>query len=98
MKHPFQRWPFLPLHMQTPEQNARWWAECFTLLPAVEQFIEVEGSAALLAGPGNGKSTATAALGRFKGAEALIISYQPEYWPRGNHAWVRGTGHIMRAT
>lgn len=96
MKYPFQRWPFWPLHLQTPEQNARWWAECFTLLPAVEQFIQVEGSAALLAGPGNGKTTATAALERFKGAEALIIPYRPDYWPRGAHAWERGGSHITQ--
>ena len=92
----YQRWPFLPLHTLTPEQNSAWWDSCFAPLPTVESFVVGEGSAALLTGPGNGKSTALAALKRRQTNNCLLVSYPLENWPGGPHPWLPGRGHVSQ--
>lgn len=92
----YQRWPFLPLNTLTTEQKSIWWDSCFVLLPAVESFITTESSAALLTGPGNGKSVALAALRRRQADTSLVVSYPLENWPTGPHPWLPGRSHISQ--
>lgn len=92
----YQRWPFLSQNMLTTEQKSIWWDSCFVLLPAVESFITTESSAALLTGPGNGKSVALAALKRHQADTSLLVSYPLENWPTGPHPWLPGRSHISQ--
>lgn len=92
----YDRWPFLTTNLHTPEQSALWWQACYTKHSVVESFINVDGAAAFLSGPGNGKSTAIAAVARTHATDCLILPYSPLNWPHGLRPWLSGRGHVSQ--
>jgi hypothetical protein len=69
----FDVWPFLPPESRLPEENERWWQQCYTPSP-LEGIIEGHTQWCVLVGlPQTGKSTILAALRRKWQANAFII-------------------------
>jgi len=83
------RWVFKPPDERLPEENERWWNECY-LPQAVEDILENRSQWCVLAGGyQGGKSTALAALARNMEGRALLIHddflFRPEQEkPQGN--------------
>lgn len=73
MRLNFARWPFAPLDARLPEEDERWWSDCY-LSHSVEDILENRSQwCVLIGGYQNGKSTALAALRRNWQAHALLI-------------------------
>ncbi len=89
----YERWPFVPAAMRTPEQEQRWWAECYLPDPATALFAAASGAAALVGGPGSGKTTTMAYVTR-QITNDLLIRYDTLRWPNNKRPWVANKGHI----
>lgn len=89
----YERWPFGPAAARTPDQEARWWAECYQPDPATTLFASAPGAAALIGRPGSGKTTAMTYLVRHATGD-LAIPYDTGQWPHGKRPWAPGKGHI----
>jgi hypothetical protein len=92
----YQQWPFLPVNLRTPEQNERWWHECFVATAWVERFVSGAGSAVITGPPGCGKSTALALLQRQLSQQALFVAYPSQNWPHGSRPWLPGQSHVSQ--
>lgn len=92
----YQTWPFSSVQTLPPDQQERWWQECFVLTPAVQRFVTIPHSAAIVGGPGSGKSTALAFLKREIGQRVLLLDYLPQRWPGGGHPLAPGHGHLAQ--
>lgn len=87
-------WPFLPEEQRTPEQNERWWAECY--LPTLTD-VTLQGTAfsVVVSGEsGSGKSVALRALARAVAADLLLLHYPFDYWPEQPNAPAAGFHHL----
>jgi len=87
-------WPFLPEEQRTPEQNERWWAECY--LPTLPD-VTLQGAAysvVVSGASGSGKSVALRALERAVAADLLGLHYPFDYWPGQPNAPAAGFHHL----
>lgn len=96
MEHSYQRWPFLPPTMRTPEQNQQWWEHCFLPVLPVVNFAQAVGSTAVTSLPGNGGTTALAYTARQVGSQALTVWYAAHNWPHAPRARVPAQGHVSQ--
>lgn len=96
MEQSYQRWPFLPSTMRTPEQNEQWWAHCFLPVLPVENFAQAVGSTAVTSPPGNGKSVALEYMVRQTKQWALHLRYPTMHWPHGARPKTPGKGHLSQ--
>ncbi|MBE7551040.1 MAG: AAA family ATPase [Anaerolineales bacterium] len=87
-------WPFLPEEQRTPEQNERWWAECYVPSPADVTLRGLPRSVIVSGGPGSGKTTALQALEKQEIGGWLIFRYPVERWPGKPYAWASGHQHL----
>ncbi len=94
MEQSYQRWPFLPSTMRTPEQNEQWWAHCFLPVLSVENFAQAGGSTAVISSPGNGKSVALDYMVRQTKQWALHLHYPTIHWPHSARPKAPGKGHF----
>lgn len=92
----YQEWPFLSANNRSTAQTERWWQECFVRTYAIESFLSMKHSAAVVGGPGTGKSTALDALMWEQSKQALCLIYPPERWPQGKHPLRPGEGHAAQ--
>ena len=74
----FERWPFALPNTRLPEEDKRWWSECYIPNPAEEIIDSRSQWCVLLGGYQSGKSTALAALRRSWKNRALVI--EDEYF------------------
>lgn len=88
------RWPFLPEEQRTPEQNERWWEECYVPSPADVTLRGLAHSVIVSGAPGSGKSTALQALEKYAAERWLIFRYPIERWPGEPYAWASGYQHL----
>lgn len=74
------QWPFLPEEQRTPEQNERWWAECY--LPSLPDVTlqSATYSVIVYGGPGSGKSVALKALEKVMAKHLLVAHYPTHLW------------------
>lgn len=73
MSFTFERWPFAPLNTRLPEEEERWWQDCYVPY-AVNDILENRAQWCVLVGEfQSGKSTALAALRRNWQERALLI-------------------------
>jgi len=87
-------WPFLPEGQRTPEQNERWWAECYVPSPADVTLHGIAHSVIAAGGTGSGKSTALRWFEKAWADRLLLVRYPVARWPGEPHAWVAGYGHL----
>ncbi len=66
-------WPFEPSERHTPEQEERWWQECYQPLPTFWSVVESSRWALVYGPPLSGKSTLLRALQRYYRSRALVI-------------------------
>lgn len=88
------RWPFLAEEQRTPEENTRWWAECYQPSPAEVTLRGTNHSVIISGGPGSGKSVTLKALEKSAGERLLIFAYPVTRWPGGPYAWTGGSNHL----
>ncbi|MBV6396094.1 MAG: hypothetical protein HFACDABA_01682 [Anaerolineales bacterium] len=73
MQLKYSRWVFQPSDERLPEENERWWSECY-LPHAVQNILENRERWCILLGkPQSGKSTALEALRRNMEGKALVV-------------------------
>ncbi|HRQ39742.1 MAG TPA: hypothetical protein PLD25_17690 [Chloroflexota bacterium] len=96
MEQSYQRWPFLPSTMRTPEQNQQWWEHCFLPVLPVENFAQAGGSTAVTSLPGNGKSVALEYMVRHTQQWALHLRYPTVHWPHGARPRIPAKGHLSQ--
>lgn len=73
MSFTFLRWPFEAPEARLPEEEERWWAECYAPNP-VQSVLESRSQwCVLLGGYQSGKSTALAALRRARQEQGVLI-------------------------
>lgn len=92
----YEEWPFLPSNNRTPALAERWWQECFVRTDAIDSFLGMKHSAAVVGGPGTGKSTALESLMWAQQDRAMFLLYPPERWPHGKHPLKPGAGHMTQ--
>ncbi len=92
----YQRWPFLPATMRTPEQNRQWWEHCFQVTLPVENFANAVGSTAVIGQQGNGKTTALDYVMSQVGGQSLLVRYPSQNWPHSPRPKMPGKGHISQ--
>ena len=68
-----ERWPFLSPQMRTPQEEERWWAECYVPDPHEAVLQSHPDWTIVTGGVGSGKSTMLRALKHSKAATALIL-------------------------
>lgn len=88
------QWPFLPAEQRSPEQNERWWAECYVPSPAEVTLRGVPRSVIVSGESGSGKSIALQALEKQTAGQWLIFHYPLDRWPGEPHAWAGGRQHL----
>lgn len=88
------QWPFLPAEQRTPEQNERWWAECYIPSPADVTLRGLARSVVVAGESGSGKSTALQAFEKQEMDRWLIFRYPIERWPGEPFAWAGGRQHL----
>jgi hypothetical protein len=88
------RWPFLSEEQRTPEQNERWWQECYLPPPAEVTLRGIAHPVIVSGGPGSGKSVILKALEKSDTAKYLIVPYPVGYWPGEPHAWSSSPNHL----
>lgn len=88
------QWPFLPAEQRTPEQNERWWAECYVPSPADVTLRGLARSVIVAGESGSGKSTALQAFEQQEAGRWLIFRYPLERWPGESFAWAGGRQHL----
>lgn len=88
------QWPFLPAEQRTPEQNERWWTECYVPSPADVTLRGLARSVIVAGGSGSGKSIALQAFERQEAARWLIFRYPIERWPGEPFALVGERQHL----
>ncbi|MBE7530005.1 MAG: hypothetical protein HND44_07265 [Chloroflexi bacterium] len=96
MEHSYQRWPFLPPTMRTPEQNQQWWEHCFLPVLPVVNFAQAVGSTAVIGQQGNGKTTSLEFVIRQVGVQSLLVRYPVQNWPHSTRPKIPGKGHISQ--
>lgn len=96
MEQSYQRWPFLPPTMHTPEQNEQWWAHCFLPVLPVENFAQAVGSTAVTSLPGNGKSVALDYMKRQTQQWTLHLRYPTVHWPHGARPKAPAKEHLSQ--
>lgn len=96
MEQNYQRWPFLPPTMRTPEQNQQWWEHCFLPVLPVENFAQAAGSTAVIGRQGHGKTMALEYAMRRAGGQSLMIRYPSQFWPHSARPKILGKGHISQ--
>lgn len=92
----YQRWPFLPATMRTPEQNRQWWEHCFQVTLPVENFANAVGSTAVMGHQGNGKTTALGYVMSQVGGQSLLVRYPSQNWPHSPRPKMPGKGHVSQ--
>lgn len=87
-------WPFLPEEQRSPEQNKRWWEECY--LPSLPDVTlqAAPYSVIVYGGPGSGKSVALKALERVIAERLLVVHYPIDRWPGQPDALTVSYGHL----
>jgi hypothetical protein len=88
------QWPFLPAEQRTPEQEERWWTECYLPSPADVTLRGVTRSVIVAGQSGSGKSIALQALEKQEAERWLIFRYPTERWPGEAYAWAGGRQHL----
>ncbi len=88
------RWPFLPEEQRTPEQNERWWQECYLPPPAEVTLRGISHPVIISGGPGSGKSVILKALEKADSANILMAPYPVGRWPGEAHAWSNSPNHL----
>jgi hypothetical protein len=88
------RWPFLPEEQRTPEQNERWWQECYLSPPAEVTLRGIAHPVIISGGSGSGKSVILKALEKADSANILIVPYPVGRWPGEAHAWSSSPNHL----
>jgi len=91
----FARWPFALPEARLPEENERWWSECY-LPHSVEDILESRSQWCILTGGyQSGKSTALAVLQRNWQERALLI--QDDFLPQPPQEKTQGNilSHIL---
>lgn len=90
----YQEWPFYNLaHLGTAQAEV-WWQQCYVETPALRAFLDVSGSAILFGPAGSGKTIAINALARRLTGQALLLHYEPQYWPSGERPNYKGGDHL----
>ncbi|GIK43243.1 MAG: hypothetical protein BroJett011_70760 [Chloroflexota bacterium] len=87
-------WPFLPQEQRTPEQNERWWEECYIPSPADVTLRGLPHSVVVSGGPGSGKSIALQALEKQEAGRWLTFRYPVDRWPGEPLAWAGKYQHL----
>lgn len=88
------QWTFWPEEQRNPEQNERWWKNCYVPAPAEVTLRGIVHSVIVSGGPGCGKSTALKALARLEGERLCLVHYPLVRWPGEVHAWTANYGHL----
>ena len=88
------QWPFLPKEQRTPEQNQRWWRECYASTLAEMTLRGTAHSVVVYGGSGSGRSMALQAFEKEEAESLLIVRYPVARWPGERHAWAAGYGHL----
>lgn len=96
MEQSYQRWPFLPPTMRTPEQNKQWWEHCFHPVLPVVNFAQAPGSTAVTSLPGNGKSVALEYMAQYSQPQALPLYYPCLHWPHGARPKAPAKRHLSQ--